>query len=106
MKEQLQIYFLGAAGTVTGSKYLIEALGKKIMVDCGLFQGLKRLRQLNWEYLPVKAATIDAVLLTHAHLDHTGYLPRLVKNGFRGKIYGTGPTLHVAEIILRDSAKA
>lgn len=105
MNEYLQISFLGAAGTVTGSKYLIEALGKKIMVDCGLFQGLKRLRQLNWEYLPVKAATIDAVLLTHAHLDHTGYLPRLVKNGFRGKIYGTGPTLHVAEIILRDSAK-
>lgn len=105
MKELLQIYFLGAAGTVTGSKYLIEALGKKIMVDCGLFQGLKKLRQLNWEYLPVEAAAIDTVLLTHAHLDHTGYLPRLVKNGFRGKIYGTGPTLDVAEIILRDSAK-
>ena len=101
----MQIYFLGAAATVTGSKYLVEALGKKIMVDCGLFQGLKKLRQLNWDYLPVEASTIDAVLLTHAHLDHTGYLPRLVKAGFKGKIYGTAPTLDIAEIILRDSAK-
>ena len=105
MNKNMQIYFLGAAATVTGSKYLVEALGKKIMVDCGLFQGLKKLRQLNWDYLPVEASTIDAVLLTHAHLDHTGYLPRLVKAGFKGKIYGTAPTLDIAEIILRDSAK-
>jgi metallo-beta-lactamase family protein len=105
MKQNIQIHFLGAADTVTGSKYLIEVLDKKIMVDCGLFQGLKKLRNLNWDYLPVDVAAIDAVLLTHAHLDHTGYLPRLVKSGFKGKIYGTAPTLDIAEIILRDSAK-
>ena len=105
MDKNIQIHFLGGAGTVTGSKYLVEALGKKIMVDCGLFQGLKKLRQLNWDYPPVDVASIDAVLLTHAHLDHTGYLPRLVKSGFKGKIYGTAPTLDIAEIILRDSAK-
>ena len=105
MKQNLQIHFLGAAGTVTGSKYLIEVLDKKIMVDCGLFQGLKKLRNLNWDYLPVDVADVDDVLLTHAHLDHTGYLPRLVKSGFKGKIYGTAPTLDIAEIILRDSAK-
>jgi len=105
MKQNIQIHFLGAAGTVTGSKYLIEVLDKKIMVDCGLFQGLKKLRNLNWDYLPVDVADVDAVLLTHAHLDHTGYLPRLVKSGFKGKIYGTAPTLDIAEIILRDSAK-
>lgn len=105
MNDNIQIHFLGAAGTVTGSKYLIEVLGKKIMVDCGLFQGLKKLRNLNWDTFPVNVSDIDAVLLTHAHLDHTGYLPRLVKSGFKGKIYGTAPTLDIAEIILRDSAK-
>lgn len=105
MNDNIQIHFLGAAGTVTGSKYLIEVLGKKIMVDCGLFQGLKKLRNLNWDTFPVNVSEIDAVLLTHAHLDHTGYLPRLVKSGFKGKIYGTAPTLDIAEIILRDSAK-
>lgn len=105
MSKNINIHFLGAASTVTGSKYLIEVLDKKIMVDCGLFQGLKKLRNLNWEYLPVEIASVDMVLLTHAHLDHTGYLPRLVKSGFKGKIYGTAPTLDIAEIILRDSAK-
>lgn len=99
------IHFLGAAGTVTGSKYLIEALGKKILVDCGMFQGLKQLRLLNWEFPPVDITTIDAVLLTHGHLDHTGYLPKLVKSGFKGRIYGTLPTLEITEIILRDSGK-
>ncbi|MEZ5040198.1 MAG: MBL fold metallo-hydrolase [Saprospiraceae bacterium] len=103
--QKIKIHFLGAAGTVTGSKYVVEGLGKKIMVDCGLFQGLKKLRQLNWGYPPIDISTIDVVLLTHAHLDHTGYLPRLVQSGFNGKIYGTGPTLDIAEIILRDSAK-
>lgn len=72
---------------------------------CGLFQGLKQLRLLNWEQLPVDVSTIDFVLLTHGHLDHTGYLPRLIKSGFKGKIYGTAPTLDIAEIILRDSAR-
>lgn len=103
--EKINIHFLGASGTVTGSKYLIKAFGKNIMVDCGLFQGVKELRLLNWDYLPVKIAEIDVVLLTHAHLDHTGYLPKLVKDGFKGKIIGTAPTLDITEIILKDSAK-
>jgi len=105
MKDRVFIHFLGAAGTVTGSKYLIEAPQKKFLVDCGLFQGLKQLRLLNWDHLPVEVSAIDFVLLTHGHLDHTGYLPRLIKDGFRGKIYGTAPTLDIAEIILRDSAR-
>ncbi len=103
--NKIQLHFLGGAGTVTGSKYLIDALGKKIMIDCGLFQGLKKLRNLNWDYPPINPAEIDVVLLTHAHLDHTGYLPKLVKSGFKGSIWGTAPTIEIAEIILRDSAK-
>jgi metallo-beta-lactamase family protein len=105
MDKKIFLHFLGAAGTVTGSKYLIEAPEKKFLVDCGLFQGLKQLRLLNWEHLPVDVSTIDFVLLTHGHLDHVGYLPRLIKDGFKGKIYGTAPTLDIAEIILRDSAR-
>jgi len=105
MSNSIFIHFLGAAGTVTGSKYLLETPEKKILVDCGLFQGLKQLRLMNWEHLPVDVATIDFVLLTHGHLDHSGYLPRLIKDGFNGKIYGTAPTLDIAEIILRDSAR-
>lgn len=101
----IKIHFLGAAETVTGSKYLIEALGKKIMVDCGLFQGLKKLRDLNWDYPPINPSEVDVVLLTHAHLDHTGYLPKLVESGFKRSIWGNGPTLQIAEIILKDSAK-
>ena len=103
--SEIKIHFLGAAGTVTGSKYLIEAAGKKILVDCGLFQGIKKLRQLNWENLPVNASEIDCVLITHGHLDHCGFLPRLVDMGYKNRIYGTAPTLEIAEIILRDSAK-
>ncbi|MBK6996828.1 MAG: MBL fold metallo-hydrolase [Lewinellaceae bacterium] len=105
MKDTIFIHFLGAAGTVTGSKYLIEAPEKKFLVDCGLFQGLKQLRLLNWDHLPVDVPSIDFVLLTHGHLDHVGYLPRLIKDGFKGKVYGTAPTLDIAEIILRDSAR-
>ena len=78
---------------------------RKILIDCGLFQGLKELRAKNWEYPPVNVVDIDAVLLTHGHMDHTGYLPRLVKQGFKGPIYGTNPTLDIAKIILNDSAK-
>ncbi|MDT7827282.1 MBL fold metallo-hydrolase [Pricia sp. S334] len=101
----INIHFLGAAGTVTGSKYLLDTGDRKILIDCGLFQGIKELRLKNWEYPPVNVNEIDAVLLTHGHLDHTGYLPRLVKQGFRGPIYGTYPTLDIAKIILNDSAK-
>jgi metallo-beta-lactamase family protein len=103
--EKVTVHFLGAAGTVTGSKFLLETNGLRVMVDCGMFQGVKALRELNWQYLSVDAATIDVVLLTHGHMDHTGWLPRLVKMGFRGEIIGTRPTLEIAEIILRDSAK-
>ncbi len=103
--QLLKIHFLGAAGTVTGSKFLIETSEKNILIDCGMFQGLKELRQINWEQLPIDVSTIDVVLLTHGHLDHTGYLPRLVKQGYRGKIIGTAPSLAIAKIILLDSAK-
>ena len=102
---KINIHFLGAAGTVTGSKYLVDTGERKILIDCGLFQGLKELRLKNWEYPPVDVSEIDAVLLTHGHMDHTGYLPRLVKQGFKGAIYGTNPTLDIAKIILNDSAK-
>ncbi|MCM4163437.1 MULTISPECIES: MBL fold metallo-hydrolase RNA specificity domain-containing protein [unclassified Arenibacter] len=101
----VKIHFLGASGTVTGSKFYLETPELNIMVDCGLFQGLKELRQQNWIPLPIDASKIDLVLLTHGHLDHTGYLPRLLKEGFKGKIIGTAPTLAVTRIILLDSAK-
>lgn len=105
MKNFVKINFLGAAGVVTGSKFLLETSEKNILIDCGMFQGLKELRELNWADLPVDVKAIDVVLLTHGHLDHVGYLPRLIKQGFTGKIIGTAPTLAIAEIILRDSAK-
>lgn len=103
--QPITIHFLGAAQTVTGSKYLINAYGKNILVDCGMFQGLKSLRLLNWESLPVPIDSIDLVVLTHGHLDHCGYLPRLVHQGFKRIIMGTEPTLKVARIILEDSAR-
>ena len=99
-----KITFLGAAGTVTGSKYLIEAGGKRLLVDCGLFQGSKELQQRNWNNLSVDPATIDWVLLTHAHIDHTGYIPRLVQNGFRGPIYSNAATNELCQLLLLDSA--
>ncbi len=102
---EVKVYFLGASGTVTGSKFYLETPEINIMIDCGLFQGLKALRELNWQPLPVHVGEIDLVLLTHGHLDHTGYLPRLVAEGFKGRILGTPPTLAIAEIILRDTAK-
>lgn len=105
MNKQVKIHFLGASGTVTGSKFLLEAFGKNILIDCGMFQGLKELRELNWQKFSFPPAEIDLVLLTHGHLDHTGALPRLVKDGFQGEIRGTSPTLAIAEIILTDSAK-
>jgi len=105
LSKEVSIQFLGAAGTVTGSKTLISANGKKILIDCGLFQGLKQLREMNWQALPVDASEINAVILTHAHIDHTGYLPRLVKQGFNGPIYGSAPTCDITEVLLLDSAK-
>lgn len=103
--DAVQIRFLGAASTVTGSKTLVEFGSAKVLIDCGLFQGLKNLRLLNRQPLDVDVPAINAVIITHAHLDHVGYLPLLVKNGFRGPIYATAPTCDLARIILFDSAK-
>lgn len=99
------ITFLGASRTVTGSKYLLECNNKKYLIDCGLFQGKKELRERNWQSFPVNPETIEAVFLTHAHLDHTGYLPKLVREGFRGPVYCTAPTRDLTRLILLDSAR-
>lgn len=99
----MQISFLGAAGTVTGSRYLLQLGTKKILIDCGLFQGERETRERNWAGLPIDPREIDAVILTHAHLDHSGYLPVLVKNGFRGPIYSTPGTKELCAILLPDS---
>ncbi len=96
--------FLGAVGTVTGSRFLVRAGGSSVLVDCGLFQGLKALRLRNWEPLGVALDSIDAAVVTHAHIDHIGYLPRLVRGGFRGPIYATAATIDLAEIMLADAA--
>jgi glyoxylase-like metal-dependent hydrolase (beta-lactamase superfamily II) len=95
--------FLGAAETVTGSRFLIDTPQARILVECGLFQGLKPLRLRNWDPFPVDPATIDAVLLTHAHLDHTGYLPALTRDGFRGRVLCTAGTTALSRIVLPDS---
>lgn len=99
----MQLTFMGATGTVTGSKYLLKASDKKVLIDCGLFQGYKELRLRNWAQLPVNPKEIEAVVLTHAHIDHTGYLPLLVKNGFKGKVFATPGTKALCEILLPDS---
>jgi metallo-beta-lactamase family protein len=99
-----KLTFLGAAGTVTGSKYLVEAEGKRLLVDCGLFQGLKELRLRNWNPLPQKPESFDWCVLTHAHLDHTGYLPRLVRDGYHGPIYADAATIELCNLLLADSA--
>jgi metallo-beta-lactamase family protein len=96
--------FLGAARTVTGSKFLVESGGRRVLVDCGLFQGERALRRQNWEALPIDPGTIDAVILTHAHLDHCGYLPALVKRGFSGPIVCSADTAQLVPIVLRDAA--
>ncbi|MBO9701724.1 MAG: MBL fold metallo-hydrolase [Sporocytophaga sp.] len=100
-----KIHFLGGTGTVTGSKFLLETIKHQLLIDCGLFQGNKSLRLLNRAPLPLDYSKLSAVLITHAHLDHTGYLPVLIKNGYKGPIFMTSPTVALAEIILRDSAK-
>lgn len=99
----MKITFLGAAETVTGSKYLLTVENKKFLVDCGLFQGFKELRQRNWSKLPVTPSHINAVILTHAHIDHSGYIPLLVKDGFTGPVYCTHATQDLCEILLPDS---
>ena len=100
----MQLKFLGATGTVTGSKYLLTSDQYRVLIDCGLFQGLKQLRLKNWAQLPIKPVDVDAVVLTHAHIDHTGYLPLFVKNGFSGKVYCTEATRDLCKILLPDSA--
>ena len=100
-----ELTFLGAARTVTGSKYLLDTDGTRILVDCGVFQGLKELRLRNWEEFPVPPASVTAVVLTHAHLDHVGYLPRLVAGGFRGSVFCTPGTLDLCKLVLPDSAR-
>jgi metallo-beta-lactamase family protein len=100
-----QLTFLGAARTVTGSKYLLEHDGRRVLFDCGLFQGLKELRLRNWEPFPVPPHTIDAVVLTHAHLDHVGYLPRLCAQGFQGRVFCTAGTADLCGLVLPDSGR-
>ncbi len=101
---QIKLQFLGAAQNVTGSRHFLEANGTQVLIDCGLYQE-RQFRQRNWDPFPIKPKNIDAVLLTHAHLDHCGLLPKLVKEGFRGKIYCTAASAEIAKIILLDSAK-
>ncbi|MBU4225233.1 MAG: MBL fold metallo-hydrolase, partial [Chloroflexi bacterium] len=96
--------FFGAAGTVTGSRFLLEVKGHQYLIDCGLFQGGRSEKALNWEPFPVSPDRIDAVLLTHAHIDHVGYLPRLVRQGFRGPVYATEASHALLKIVLPDSA--
>jgi metallo-beta-lactamase family protein len=99
------ISFWGGVGSVTGSKYLIESNGARVLVDCGMFQGLKELRERNWQEPPFNPAELDAVLITHAHIDHTGYLPRLVAKGFRGPVYCSRGTADLVRILLPDAAR-
>lgn len=101
----MKLQFLGATGTVTGSRYLVTEGDTRVLVDCGLFQGVKALRQRNWKPFPIAPAEIDAVVLTHAHLDHSGYLPRLIQDGFSGPVYCTPATRALGEILLPDSGK-
>ena len=100
----MHLTFMGAARTVTGSKHLLDTGAHKVLVDCGLFQGLKDLRQRNWEALPVHATEITSLVLTHAHLDHCGYIPRLVAQGFKGRVFCTPATAELARVVLMDAA--
>ena len=100
----MKITFLGAADTVTGSRHLVEMADQKILLDCGLFQGFKVLRERNWAAVPALSQRLDAIVLSHAHLDHSGYLPLLVKQGFRGPVYATAATKDLCRVLLLDSA--
>src|SRR5918995_1187586 len=97
--------FLGASRTVTGSKYLLDVDGTRILIDCGQFQGLKELRRRNWSPLPVHPASLHSVILTHAHIDHSGLLPRLVANGFHGRIFCTAGTADLCSVVLPDAGR-
>src|ERR1700722_2431115 len=99
-----KLTFLGAAGSVTGSKYLVEAEGKRLLIDCGIFQGLRELTERNYRPLSIDPKTIDYVVLTHAHLDHTGWLPVLVKDGYGGPIFANPATTDLTALLLKDSA--
>ena len=101
----MRLTFLGATGTVTGSRYLLEHDGRRLLVDCGLFQGLKQLRLRNWDLLTLSPRGIDAVVLTHAHLDHSGFLPRLVQLGFRGSVHCSAATRDLCGLLLPDSGR-
>ncbi len=103
--DQLSLTFLGAARTVTGSKYLLRSGGSTVLIDCGLFQGLKELRERNWQGLPIKPSEIDVIVLTHAHLDHCGYLPWVVAHGFKGRVFCTAGTQDLCRIVLPDSGR-
>ena len=105
MSGGVELRFLGGAGTVTGSKTLVTGGNGRVLVDCGLFQGLKKLRLRNWDPPPVPPSAVDTIVLTHAHLDHSGYLPVFVREGFRGRVHCTEPTRDIAGVILRDSAR-
>jgi metallo-beta-lactamase family protein len=102
--DQLEVRFLGAAGTVTGAKFLLTYRGDRVLLDCGLFQGLKDLRLRNWDPLPLDISSLRAVVLTHAHIDHSGYLPKLVKMGFRGEVFATAGSCDLLRLLLPDSA--
>ena len=105
MTSGATLTFLGAAGgTVTGSKHLLEHGGRRLLLDSGLFQGLKALRLRNWARPPLDPRALAAVVLSHAHVDHSGYLPRLVRDGFQGPVYCTGGTADLLEVLLRDAA--
>ena len=101
----VRVKFLGGAGSVTGSRFLLEIDNRKVLIDCGLFQGLKQLRLRNWESMPLDVKTIDAIVLTHAHIDHSGYLPRIVREGYEGPIHCTSATAGLLRIMLMDAAK-
>ena len=101
---QIKLGFYGAARNVTGSRYYLEANGNKFLIDCGLYQE-RFLKDRNWDPFPIPPDTLDAVLLTHAHIDHCGLLPKLVREGFRGRIYCTDATADIAKIMLTDSAR-